>query len=90
MSWENSPRQATNSLLDLVDEGVLDARTVLQSALCYMSEAEVADLVHQEGFLVVEDDEDDEYPDYDELEYQEADLIPRKASSALCIYMQTH
>ena len=63
-----SPRQATNDLLDLVDQGVLDARTVLQSALCYMSEAEVADLVHQEGFLVTEDDEDDEYPDYDEIE----------------------
>ena len=68
MSWKNSPRQSTNSLLDLVDEGVLDARAGLQSALCYMSEAEVADLVHQEGFLVVEDDEDDDYPDYDELE----------------------
>jgi len=72
MGWENSPRQSTNELLDLVDEGVLDARTVLQSALCYMSEADVKDLVHHEGFLVVEDDEDDEYPQYEEIEgYEE-------------------
>ena len=86
-----SPRQATNFLLDLVDQGVLDARTVLQSVLCYMSEHDVKDMAECEGYISADnDDEDDDYPDYDELENQEADLIPRKASSALCIYMQTH
>jgi len=83
-------RDATNKILEMVEEGILNPTAVLRSALCYMSEYDVADMAHQEGFLVVEDDEDDDYPDYDELEYQEADLIPRKASSALCIYMQTH
>jgi len=68
MSWKNTPREATNTLMDLVNEGTLDAKTVLQSALCYMSEDEVKDLVHQEGFLVTEDDEDDDYPDYSEIE----------------------
>ena len=63
MSWKNTPREATNTLMDLVEGNVLDAKTVLQSALCFMSEAEVKELVHQEGFLVVEDDEeDDDYP----------------------------
>lgn len=69
-----SPRQATNFLLDLVDQGVLDARTVLQSVLCYMSEHDVKDMAECEGYISadeVEDDEDDEYPDYDELENQQ-------------------
>ena len=64
-----SPRQATNFLLDLVDQGVLDARTVLQSVLCYMSEHDVKDMAECEGYISADnDDEDDDYPDYDELE----------------------
>lgn len=47
----DDPRQKTNELLDLVDEGALDAKTVLMAALSYMSEANVADMAKQEGFL---------------------------------------
>jgi len=65
-------RDATNKILEMVEEGVLDPTAVLSSALCYMSEYDVADMAHQEGFLVVEDDEDDEYPQYEEIEgYEE-------------------
>ena len=83
-------RDATNKILEMVEEGILDPTAVLKSCLVYMSEYDVADMAESEGYISAEDDEDDDYPDYDELEYQEADLIPRKASSALCIYMQTH
>ena len=86
-------RDATNKILEMVEEGILNPTAVLRSCLIYMSEYDVADMAECEGYISAEDDEDDEdddYPDYDELEYQEADLIPRKASSALCIYMQTH
>ena len=52
-------RKVTNQLLELVDEGVLDAREVLAAALGYMSEADVADMAHSNE-LILEDDEDDE------------------------------
>jgi len=77
-------RDATNKILEMVEEGILDPTAVLKSCLVYMSEYDVADMAECEGYISAEDDEDDE------LEYQEADLLPRKASSALCIYMQTH
>jgi len=51
------PRKATNKLLEMVDDGVLDAKAVLRSALGYMSEADVADMASCEGFI--EDDEDE-------------------------------
>lgn len=49
-------RKVTNQLLELVDEGVLDAREVLAAALVYMSEADVADMAHSNE-LVLEEDE---------------------------------
>ena len=49
-------RKVTNQLLELVDEGVLDAREVLAAALMYMSEADVADMAHSNE-LVLEEDE---------------------------------
>jgi len=55
-------RPATNKLIDMMDEGVIDARAVADMALAYMSEHDVHqmmlanDLVEDEA----EDDEEEE------------------------------
>ena len=60
-------REATVQILELVDEGVLDARAVLQMALNYMSEADVADMASSEGldesFWVPEEEEEEDEDD---------------------------
>ena len=71
-------RDATNKILEMVEEGVLDPTAVLKSCLVYMSEYDVADMAECEGYISADEeydeddeDEDDEYPDYDELENQQ-------------------
>ena len=51
-------RKTTCEILDLVDEGVLNALDVLQAALMWMSEDEVADMARANEFLT--DDEGEE------------------------------
>jgi hypothetical protein len=51
-------REATNTLLELVEEGMLDRDTVIMACVKYMSEDDVADMCHINGFI--EDDEDDD------------------------------
>jgi Asp-tRNA(Asn)/Glu-tRNA(Gln) amidotransferase B subunit len=41
----SSPRQTTNRLLDLMDQGVLSAQMVAEMCLQYMSEDDVSDMV---------------------------------------------
>jgi hypothetical protein len=53
-------RQYTNRLIELVEEGVLDAEDVMKACLNYMSESDVQDLCESEGYIE-EEDEDDEY-----------------------------
>lgn len=60
-------RKATDKLLELVDEGVLRAETVVLAALKYMSEDEVADMMHINEFTQFFDEEEDE--DEEEYEY---------------------
>lgn len=43
------PREYTNKLLELVEEGLLDPTETLKSALCYISEADVEDLYEYMG-----------------------------------------
>lgn len=50
-------RQYTNQLLEMIEEGILNAETVLRSCLRYMSEAEVQDMAESEGFIEEEDEE---------------------------------
>ena len=71
-------RDATNKILEMVEEGILDPTAVLKSCLVYMSEYDVADMAECEGYISADDDEneddeeDDEYPDYEEIEgYEE-------------------
>jgi hypothetical protein len=62
-------RKATNKLLELVDEGVLNARDVLAAALVYMSEHDVTDMAHANELLV--EDEDEEPDDIDDRTTEE-------------------
>jgi hypothetical protein len=51
-------RQYTNRLIELVEEGILEADDVMKACLNYMSESEVQDLCESEGYI--EEDEEDE------------------------------
>lgn len=58
-------RDTTNKILEMIDEGLLDARTVASACLKYMSEDEVEDMASMNEFLEDEKDEepaDEEYP----------------------------
>ena len=49
---ENFPtREATTALHQLMDEGIIDARTVADACLTYMSEADVADMADSNYFF---------------------------------------
>jgi hypothetical protein len=54
------PRQATDKILEMVEEGILDKDTVIMSCLKYMSEDDVADMAHSNEFFINEEDEEDE------------------------------
>jgi hypothetical protein len=62
-------RKATNKILEMVEEGILDRDTVITACLKYMSEADVADMAHCNEFF--EEDEEDE-PEKPEEGAQEA------------------
>ena len=51
-------RQATNRLLEMVEEGILDRDSVILACVNYMSEDDVADMCHANEFFE-EDDEND-------------------------------
>ena len=61
-------RQATLALLEMVDEGMLDARDALAAALGYMTDDEVEDMAVANQFMEYADDEEDDE------ELSEADL----------------
>ena len=44
-------RDATNKILEMIDEGLLDARTVVSACLKYMSEDDVEDMARMNEFL---------------------------------------
>jgi hypothetical protein len=59
-------REATNRILELVEEGMLDRDTVIMACLKYMSEDDVADMAHANEFFLDEDeDEEDEDSEWD-------------------------
>lgn len=80
-------RRYTNKLLELVDNGILDAGAVLRVALGVMSEAEVKDMC-EDDFEIVgrelgdNDDEDDDDEDDDE---DEQAVEPRDLSEVLAL-----
>jgi hypothetical protein len=56
-------RQATNKILEMVDEGILDKDTVIMSCLKYMSEDDVADMAHSNEFFINEEEDEPEMED---------------------------
>jgi hypothetical protein len=55
-------RDATNRILELVEEGMLDRDTVIMACLKYMSEDDVADMAHANEFFL-DEEEDEDYDD---------------------------
>ena len=52
------PREYTNKLLEMLENGLLDYETVVRECMCYMSEDDVRDLMHCAGWLDEENDDD--------------------------------
>jgi len=52
-------REVTNKLIEMVDEGLIKAKTIMMACLNYMSEADVADMAHTNELI----DEPLECPD---------------------------
>ena len=55
-------RQATDKILEMVEQGILDKDTVIMSCLKYMAEDDVADMAHSNEFFINEEEyeEDDD------------------------------
>jgi hypothetical protein len=53
-------REATNKILEMVEDGILDKDTVIMSCLKYMSEDDVADMAHANEFFINEEEDDEE------------------------------
>ena len=53
-------RQATEKVLEMVEEGILDKDTVIMSCLKYMSEDDVADMAQMNDFFINEEEDDDD------------------------------
>ena len=53
-------RQATEKVLEMVEEGILDKDTVIMSCLKYMSEDDVADMAQMNEFFINEEEDDDD------------------------------
>jgi hypothetical protein len=51
-------RQATNKLLEAIENGLLDRDTVIMACVNYMSEDEVADMCHHNEFFFYEEGEE--------------------------------
>lgn len=53
-------RQATERILELVEDGLLDRDTVIMACLKYMSEDDVKDMAHANEFFLDDEDEDED------------------------------
>lgn len=56
----NEARQETKRLLDMIEQGVLDRDAVILMCVNHMSEAEVADMMHNNDLDPEEDDDEDD------------------------------
>ena len=50
-------REATNKILEMIDEGILDRDAVIMACLKYMSEDDVADMAECNEFFYAEEEE---------------------------------
>jgi hypothetical protein len=51
-------REATNQILEMIEEGLLDRDTVIMACLKWMSEDDVREMAHHNE--LIEDDEEEE------------------------------
>ena len=56
-------REATNKILEMVEDGILDKDAVIMACVKYMSEDEVADMARANEFFDEEDEDEDDYED---------------------------
>jgi len=56
-------RKATNKILEMVEEGLLNKDTVIMACLKYMSEDDVADMAHANEFFSDEEESEEESDD---------------------------
>lgn len=54
-------RNATNRLLELIEEGMLDKDQVIIACLKFMSEDDVEDMCNANEFFIDEDEDEDDY-----------------------------
>ncbi len=67
-------RPETNRLIDMLDEGMIDARAVADMALAYMSEHEVKSMMQANDIPTTDQAEDDEEADEEEWTPENADF----------------
>lgn len=58
MARERKTREATDKILEMVEDGVIDRDTVILACLNYMSEADVADMASSNDFFDLDEDEE--------------------------------
>ena len=63
-------REYTNKALQMLNEGLVSAETMLTSCLAYMSEDDVGDMLWSDYGIDLDDDENDDETDDDEGEEQ--------------------
>jgi hypothetical protein len=56
-------REFTSKFLEGMDEGTIDPKVLAQNLLGYMSERDVEEFAHREGYFEHEEETDDEGPD---------------------------
>lgn len=77
----SNPREYTDRLFDMIEDGMISYQKVAEMALAYMSESEVHDMMEKNELLIEdEEDEEDEDDEYDEefwkmIEQDEEDRI---------------
>ena len=76
---DHDVRQATNKVLEAIDEGLLDANDVVSACLSYMSESDVAQMTEMNDWFQWEDEDDsewdDESMDYDHNPDEDEDML---------------
>jgi hypothetical protein len=70
-------RPETNRLIDMLDEGMIDARTVADMALAFMSEHEVKQMMQANDIPTTDQAEDDEEADEEEWTPENADYCDK-------------
>lgn len=51
-------REATNKLLEMIEESLLDRDTVILACVGFMSEDDVSDMCHANEFFIQEENDD--------------------------------